>query len=122
MTSETLTNTIQRRDFLKLMGAGLASLWLLSASSAPLTAPFVTPHLLAEQVSFGSRLLRGTQDGQIFQSLDQGQTWQVLASFGSHCAIRDLVSQNGQLYASLALAGHTFWISTADALTWRTLG
>ena len=120
MTSEILTNTIQRRDFLKLMGASLASLWLLSASSSPLTVPFLTAQLPA-QTAFGEKLLRGTQDGQIFQSLDQGQTWQVLASFGSHCAIRDLISQNGQLYARLALAGHTFWISTADALTWRTL-
>jgi len=120
MTTKTNTKSMQRRDFLKVMGAGLASAWALSASSAPLTNWFLTPHLGA-QTTFRSSLLRGTQSGQIFQSLDQGQTWQLLACFGSHCAIYDLFTRNEQLYAQLAVSGHIFWLCTSDAKTWRTL-
>jgi hypothetical protein len=111
---------MQRRDFLKVMGVGLASVWAISASSAPLTNWLQAPHL-ATQTAFGASLLRGTQNGEIFQSLDQGQTWQILVSFGAHCAIYNLLTKNGQLYARLAVSGYTFWIRSTDAKTWRTL-
>jgi hypothetical protein len=121
MITQTNTSGTQRRDFLKVMGAGLASAWALSASSNPLTNWFLLPSLAA-QTSFNSGLLRGTQDGKVLQSLDQGQTWQTLASFGAHCAISALVTRDGQLYAKLAVDGHSFWLYTADTKTWRTLG
>lgn len=121
MTTNSNTQGTQRRDFLKVLGTGLASVWALSASSAPLTSWLLAPQL-AGQTTFGSSLLRGTQNGQIFQSLDQGQTWQVRVSFGAHCAIRNLFTQDGQIYAQLALAGHNFWLISKDAQTWRTLG
>ena len=120
MTTKTNTHNLQRRDFLKVMGAGLASAWTLSASSAPLTSWFLAPHL-AVQTAFGTSLLRGTQRGQIFQSLDQGQTWQILISFGAYCAVDNLLTKNGQLYAKLAVSGYSFWICSPDAKTWRTL-
>jgi hypothetical protein len=111
---------MQRRDFLKVMGAGLVSVWTLSASSAPLTNWLLAPHLTA-QTTFGASLLRGTQSGQIFQSLDQGQTWQILVSFDEHYAIHNLLTKNRQLYAQLAFSNHTFWLCSTDAKIWRTL-
>jgi len=120
MITKTNSQGTQRRDFLKVMGAGLASAWALSAASAPVTSWFGFPQLVA-QTAFGSSLLRGTQDGKVFQSLDQGQTWQLLASFGSHCAVNNLLTRSGQLYIQLAVAGHTFWLSSTDARSWRTL-
>ena len=121
MATKTNTQGMQRRDFLKVMGAGLASAWAISASSVPFTNWLLIPHLAA-QTTFDSSLLHGTQSGQIFQSLDQGHTWQLLVSFGSHCAIHDLFTRNGQLYAWLAVSGHTFWLTSLDARIWHTLG
>ena len=121
MTLKTNLQSTARRDFLKLAGAGLASAWALSAASAPVTSWLSTPQALP-QAACGSSLLRGTPDGQLLHSLDDGQTWRSLASFGAHCAIQGLVTQNGQLFVRLAVAGHSFWLVTADTKTWRTLG
>jgi hypothetical protein len=121
MTPKTNLHLTSRRDFLKLAGAGLASAWALSAASAPVTSWLSAPQSLT-QAAFGSSLLRGTSEGQLLHSVDAGQTWQPLASFGAHCAIQGLVTQNGQLFARLEVAGHSFWLVTADAKTWRTLG
>jgi hypothetical protein len=120
MTTETNTHNMQRRDFLKVMGAGLASVWMLSASSAPLTNWVLTPYL-TPQTSFGNSLLRGTQSGEIFQSLDQGRTWQLLVFFGKQCAIDKLSTKNGQLYAQLSCSGYPFRLCSPDAKIWRTL-
>lgn len=117
-TTKTKTSGLQRRDFLKLMGAGLASGWVLSASSAPFAGWFAAP-----QVNFGAAgLLRGSQNGQIFQSLDQGKTWQLLASLGEHLTIINLVTRAGQVYVKMSLAGNPFWLVSSDAKTWRTAG
>jgi hypothetical protein len=121
ITMKTNLQNTSRRDFLKLAGAGLASAWALSAASAPVTNWFSAP-LLGAQAAFGSSLLRSTSDGQILKSVDAGQTWQSLASFGPHCTIQSLVTQDGKLYARLAVAGHSFWLVTTDTQTWRTLG
>jgi hypothetical protein len=102
------------------MGAGLAVVGMLSASSAPLTSWFLAPRLPA-QIAFGGGLLHGTQSGQIFQSMDEGQTWQPLVSFGANCAVCNLLSLNEQVYVQLAVSSYTFWLCSPDAKTWRTL-
>ncbi len=119
-TQTTHTSSFQRRDFLKLMAAGLASTWALSASSAPLTNWFLSPALTA-QTTFGSLLLRGTNNGQIMQSQDQGKSWQLLIAFSEHFDVRSLLTKDGQVFAQMAVSGHTFWLSSQDAKTWRTL-
>jgi len=119
-TQTTHTSRFQRRDFLKLMAAGLASTWALSASSAPLTNWFLSPAMTA-QTTFGSLLLRGTSNGQIMQSQDQGKSWQLLIAFSEHFDVRSLVTKDGQVFAQMAVSGHTFWLSSQDAKTWRTL-
>lgn len=119
MTTTTNTHSMQRRDFLKVMGAGLASVWALSASSAPLTNWILTSYL-APQTVFGNSLLRGTQGGEIFQSLDQGRTWHLLVFFGKHCSIDKLSARSGQLYAQLSCSGYPFRLSSPDSKTWRT--
>ncbi len=120
MVTKKNTQGMQRRNFLKVVGAGLASVWMLSASSAPLTKWFLAPYPAA-QTTFGTSVLRGTQIGQIFQSLDQGRTWQALISFGTHCAVQNLSIKNGLLYARLVVSGYPFWLWSADGKTWRTL-
>ena len=106
---------ISRRTFLKALGAGLVAVggisggWFLSLPNPP------------AQIDLGSRLLRGTPNGVISQSLDHGQTWQPLVNFGDHCHVDSFRTLNGTVYAKMMVAGHAFWLSSADAKTWRTV-
>jgi hypothetical protein len=120
MTAEKNFQGVQRRHFLKMLGAGLAAVTTISVSSAPLNSWFLTPQLPA-QTEFGACQVRGTAGGQILQSRDEGQTWQALVSFGSHCAVQNLHTLNGQIFAQLSVQGYTFWLQSADAKIWRTL-
>ena len=111
---------LHRREFLKVIGSGLAAVAALSAAPVSLTSGFF-PLPLPVQTAFGSGLLRGTQNGRVFHSADQGQTWQPLMSFGEHCSVCRLVTRKDQVYVQLAVSGYTFWLTSADAKTWHTL-
>lgn len=87
MTKKTGPQGMRRRDFLKLAGTGLAAVGTLPAST-----PLLASWFLAPQTAFGDTLLRGTQNGQILQSPDEGQTWRPVFSFGSHCSVCNLVT------------------------------
>jgi hypothetical protein len=105
---------ISRRTFLKTVGAGLAAAGGLSAGWF-----FTLPR--SAQIDLGNRLLRGTPNGLISQSLDQGQTWQSLANFGATCSVDSFTTFKGKIYAKMIVAGHAFWLSSSDAKTWRTV-
>ncbi len=119
MNTISTTDGARRRDFLKVMGAGLASAWLLSGASSPLPTGLLS-FSLRPQTSLGALMLRGEQGGRILQSADQGKTWQPLVSFGEHCAVQSLVTHNEQVYVKLMVGSNAFWLRSADTLTWHT--
>ena len=111
---EKIPDKMSRRAFLVALGAGLAAAGSLSGG-------WIFSTLRPVQVDLGNRLVRGTSAGVISQSLDQGQTWQRLANFGTHCGVTSLRQLTGLIYARLVVAGHAFWLSSTDAKTWRTV-
>ena len=115
----THTPKIQRRDFLKLLGAGIVSAMVVPAS--PVGADKLFTLLDTDPlVHFGKVLLRGTATGQIQKSENGGATWQTTAFFGEHCAVTDFKVKGEWLYATLNVGGHPFSLKTADAMNWRT--
>jgi hypothetical protein len=111
---------MNRRDFLKetagLSLAGLATLvWPVSQLSALTGQASMTVQAQAK-----GRLLRGTRDGLILESVDGGQTWQKVANFGKHCSIMAIRVYQGQIYTEVAVLGYPFTLQSADARLWRT--
>jgi microcystin-dependent protein len=63
----------------------------------------------------------GTLDGRIFESLDNGKTWQPRANFGKQCLIQGIYECNGKLYAQVGIGRHSFVAESRDGRTWYTL-
>lgn len=111
---------MNRRDFLKetagLSLAGLATLvWPVLQLSA-----LAGQASIAVQAQVKGRLLRGTRDGLILESVDGGKTWQQVANFGKHCAILSINEQRGQVYAQVGVTAYQFALKSQDARTWYT--
>jgi hypothetical protein len=60
-------------------------------------------------------------DGQIFESLDSGKTWQPQANFGKQCSIQEIYERNGKIYAQVGIRGYGFVVESRDGRTWYTL-
>jgi hypothetical protein len=72
--------------------------------------------------ALSQRLYQGTKDGKLYESIDGGETWQLTANFGSHCAInRIVVQKNGDTDIKLVCAGYTFDLQSKDGRVWRTV-
>lgn len=113
-----MTKTLSRRDFLKVTGFVSTSGTALSVTGA-LEQSF---RLFADpQISFGGMLIRGTAQGIILSSKDDGKTWQSLVNFGKQQSITQLEQKNGQLYANLSLDGHQYWLKSLDGKRWLTV-
>lgn len=108
---------MNRRELLK--AAAAAGLSLAALSLAPHGAPFVAR--VVEAAALG-RLLRGTRDGRLLESVDDGQTWQVVANFGAACEVVSVAERNGRAHARIATAEGAFVLHSTDARTWRTSG
>jgi hypothetical protein len=107
---------MNRRDFLK---AG-------AVFSAAVLVPLNVAGSLAgspAEVRYADQLYRGTSDGEIYVSEDEGQTWKLHTSFGADLSVLHLwVNFWGQLQARLGIAGHSFDLSLAkDGRIWRTM-
>jgi hypothetical protein len=108
---------MNRRELLK--AAAAAGLTLAAISLAPPGALSSTRSV--EAAALG-RLLRGTHDGRVLESLDGGASWQTVANFGSGCQIVRLAESGGRAHVRIAVDSHTFDLHSADARTWRTAG
>lgn len=111
-------NTFNRRDFLKFAGFVLASGALLRAYP---TIENGVQFFADPQVRLGNYLMRGTVDGSILSSDNEGQTWQKLVSFGEPHAILQLEQKNERIYANLSLHSQEFWLQSADGQKWYTV-
>ncbi len=104
---------MNRRRF--LIGSAQVGLGVLVAAALP-------GNVYAEpQARALGRLYKGTFDGQILESLDNGQTWQRVMNFGSHLAVWQVLEKSGQLYAEVGIQRYSFWLRSADARQWLTV-
>lgn len=107
---------MQRREFLKLAGAGLGSTLLLTGLSHQLTA------LPVEAKSRG-KVFRGYRnDGDIFVSEDDGETWQLHARLGSQYSIDDLfIDASEQMHTRVGFMQYHFELFLSeDGNQWKT--
>jgi hypothetical protein len=105
-----------RRDFLKI--SGLAS--MLLALNLGHMENLVN---LQAQATAGGKMYRGSLDGKIYVSADQGQTWAMHTSLGEASSILGLFTlTNGQVVAEVWFQGHPFHLAlTPDGRSWRTV-
>lgn len=112
MNQETNGKTFSRRDFLKAAGvvAGGTAIaaWLPGLLNSPVLA------------KWRGWLLRGTADGQIHLSEDDGHTWRKTADFGPDCRVRRIRASRGQVTAQLEFQGRPFVLVSNDSYTWYT--
>ena len=108
---------MNRRELLK--AAAAAGLSLVALSLGPRGG--LSAARVVEAAALG-RLLRGTHDGRVLESLDGGASWQAVANFGATCQVVRIAERNGRATVRVALRGHTFDLHSADARTWRTAG
>ena len=117
---------LNRRSFLKASGAAAGALAVGALPKFyPLQAikPIHPPEPIGAgvQVELGKRVLRGTRDGRVLESLDGGRTWRVITKLGERCAILALQVQAELVYAEIGLQGYRFTLTSADGRIWRTL-
>jgi hypothetical protein len=105
-----------RREFLKL--TGLLSAVLFIQMNALGKATF-----LPVEVESQGKLFRGTSDGKIYVSANQGKHWQLHTNFGSEFSIFDLATDyKEQVHAQLAFTGYSFGLALDhDGKNWRTI-
>jgi hypothetical protein len=108
---------MQRREFLKLGGAALGSALLLTGLSHELVS-------LPVGARFQGKHFRGYRNqGDIFVSEDEGETWQLHARLGSEYSIDDLfVDGADQMYARVGFMQYHFQLFLSeDGRQWKTV-
>lgn len=108
---------MQRREFLKLWGAALGSALFLTGLSRELAS-------LPVETKFRGKHFRGYRNqGDIFVSEDEGETWQLHARLGSEYSIDDLfVDGADQMYARVGFMQYHFQLFLSeDGKQWKTV-
>ena len=107
---------MQRREFLKLSGAGVGSAVLLTGLSRQLAT-------LPVEAIFQGKLFRGFRNGgDIFVSEDAGKTWQLHARLGPQYSVDDLfVNAADHMQARVGFMQYQFQLSlSSDGNQWKT--
>ena len=107
-----MTN-MTRRGFIKLtaVSAGVIAAY-------PLLEKFT--HLYP-QVKFKNLLFRGTFNGLVQASDDNGKTWLNKMDFGNEIQIIDLIAEDEKMLARLGINEHSFRLSSEDGQKWITM-
>lgn len=106
---------MNRRQFLTITTA--AAITGLARLAAPPTAAAKGLLPVLRQTT----LYQGTKDGKLFESTDGGKSWQLIANFGSHCVVEQIVSpRDGGVSIRLNCSGYSFDLLSKDARVWRT--
>jgi hypothetical protein len=104
---------LTRREFLKVAGISTSIL-----ASYPIIKHAIN---LFPEIRFGERIFRGTFDGIIQSSLNDGQTWEKMMNFGSHIQVVDFKIDRDLLIADLKLGHNGFQVVTQDGHIWKTV-
>ena len=114
LQKSNIKDSLNRRDFLKI--AGIAAGTAISAyalASFELKNPSAKLKRNGELVEF-----KGTTSGKIFESLDNGETWNVSADFGEECAVKVVRSNSAGLLAEIEYEGLFFELQSLDGRMW----
>ncbi len=103
---------MKRRRFIKSLTTLPIAMALLSLTSSP--------NAKAASTQIASQRFRGTADGRVFESPDEGKSWQQCAHFGSACAIRRPETRSDTLIALIEIQGYPFALESGDGRLWRT--
>jgi len=105
-----------RRDFLKLGGLFSALFFLQLGPLGKIPSVF-------NQVEAHGCIFRGTAEGQIYVSEDQGKTWRLHTRFDPELSITQLtVDSQERVVASLEYRGHDFRLSLSNPKdNWKTV-
>ena len=108
---------MNRRDFLKLGGATSLALLL---QATPLAKALGFSH---QRAAAAGILFRGTTDGKIYTSADNGKTWDLMVNFGSAYSIRRIArDSSGQVIATLRYARRAFELALSEnGKSWQTV-
>lgn len=122
MGSSDKAYSLSRRNFIKSAALTMGAV-TLALLSDPLQVAAMDIDLSQEAINFRAvgRLFKGTLDGQILESADAGKTWQRVMNFGPDFAVRSLVLQRGQLFATLIYKGLSFSLHSPDGRTWYSV-
>lgn len=115
MIPSSFEMTLNRRRFIKLAGlaTGLVAVapmaFALDITSQPV------------ELDLGVKKYRGTADGRILLSIDGGQSWKQIASFGSEIRVQTLsLNEQGLVKAQLQGNHSPFWVQTTNDRIWLT--
>jgi hypothetical protein len=106
-------NNLTRREFIKVAGISTGIL-----ASYPIIKHGIN---LFPEVRFGERIFRGTFDGIILSSPDQGKTWENMMNFGSHIQVVNFKIDRNLLIADLKLGHYGFQVESEDGHIWKTV-
>ena len=111
---------MNRRAFIK--SVALTSLAGFAAISMPTlqASAGLTPPPAEVSIKARGRMVKGTRDGRLFESLDGGNTWRALVNFGPQCPILEIQQRRGALYARVGFQRYSFLLKSADGRTWIT--
>jgi hypothetical protein len=107
---------VNRREL--LLGAASVALMLTARAVVP---PLRSQAADASEAKIGGRRLRGTDTGQILESLDDGKSWQTVMRLDPRCAVRGFTEHQAQVYARVVVRDQTFFLRSPDARTWHTV-
>jgi hypothetical protein len=72
------------------------------------------------ETDFDGVIIRGTRDGRIIASYDDGASWEQWMDFGSMIEVISLRNHAGQLDATLRLGEHEFYVRSENGRIWKT--
>jgi hypothetical protein len=83
-------------------------------------ATLLLPRLAHATVNGPARILKGASSGQVLESLDGGNTWQVCADLGSDIVIQRLAQQDAQFFLRADFRGYNVVLKSPNGHTWYT--
>jgi hypothetical protein len=113
---------ISRRDFMKSLGIAAAGLAVTPLLSGYTTQPAPADTAALAPVASPVLRYRGAPGGKIMASYDDGQSWQVLTSFGPEYQVQQVQATPDGLEARLLFQSHPFDLISSDGRIWYTPG
>jgi hypothetical protein len=113
MTELTSPPATSRRHFLKLSATGVGLL---------LAAPLVFSSAdYAAVLTQNKKIYRGTFDGRILVSMNNGQSWQQVVDFGKKYTITKITAdEQGIVSVNLTDQHLNFWVHSKNDVHWMT--
>ncbi|WP_347986747.1 hypothetical protein [Methylomonas sp. AM2-LC] len=105
---------VNRRHFLKVSGLTAVASFAIS----PLALAFDHSY---SSLKVGVKEYRGTDNGKLLLSTDQGKTWTEIANFGDDCSVENITAElNGLVKVHLRKGAHSIWIQSDNDQKWVT--